>query len=394
MEENMRILFTTVHEYPHSGGLSTHVTTLKSGLEALGHDVDIMSFHDIPYFKQILYAQGPSFLLNRFSRGRGTIFGRNARKQLLQTAIGKVKDQYDIINSQDIYATFASVASGVPTVSTVHGYLSYEAVSKGTIREGSKEASYLQKKEIDSFQMTKQVITVDQRIKTYVKQISGIDAEAIRNFIDVDAFKPAFENKQELREKLAIPADAKVLFVPRRLTKKNGVIYPVLALQEILDIHPEALLIYAGNGEEQYEIERITKKLKISSSVRMLGAIPHEEIINYYTISDVVLVPSVHSAGVEEATSISALEAMGSCVPVVAGAVGGLKEIVIHNENGLLVEQKDVEALSKAVNKLLSDKDFALRIAKNARTKIEESYSHLAAAKKYAAIYEEVLKRG
>ena len=59
-----------------------------------------------------------------------------------------------------------------------------------------------------------------------------------------------------------------------------------------------------------------------------------------YGASDIVLVPSIHSYGVEEATSISALEAMGSGSPVVAGAVGGLKEIFEHEKDGLLVEVK------------------------------------------------------
>ncbi len=70
-------------------------------------------------------------------------------------------------------------------------------------------------------------------------------------------------------------------------------------------------------------IEQAISKFNLHSNVKMLGSVPHEKMKDLYGIADIVLVPSVHSYGVEEATSISALEAMGSSAPVIAGAVGG-----------------------------------------------------------------------
>lgn len=389
----MRILLTTVYDYPHPGGLSTHVTTLKAGLEAEGHTVDVLSFSDVPPFKQKFVAQGPSYIINKLMKGRGIMIGLSARKRLLQALIAKQRGAgYDIINAQDPYATFASIESGIPTVSTVHGYMSYEAVSKGSVTAGSKEAVFLQEKEIESFKSTQKIITVDQRIKNYVKDIAGVEGTAIRNFIDVDGFKPDMANREVYKKKHGVATEKKVLFVPRRLTKKNGVIFPALAMKKILARYPETLLIYAGNGEDQPEIERIVKKEGIEEQVKLLGAIPHEKIKEYYAFSDIVLIPSIHSAGVEEATSISALEAMGSGAPVVACAVGGLKEIICDSVDGLLVEEQNVDALADAVVRLFDEPELAVDLAAKARTKIEAEYSHIAAAKKYADIYESVLK--
>lgn len=390
----MKILLTTVFDYPHPGGLSVHVATLKAGLEARGHEVDILSISDVPKAKQNLYARGPSFLLNKFSKGKGIIWSRIARKRMLLNLINAHKGKgYDIINAQDTYATFASVESGIPTVSTVHGYMAYEAVSKGSVIEHSAEAKQLQAKETEGYRKTRRVITVDQRIKDYVMKQAGVNGTAIRNFIDIDGFKPDKENKLAYRKKHNVPEDAHVLFCPRRLTKKNGVTYPTLALVEVLKKHPNTVLIYAGSGEERETIEQLVKENGLENNVSLLGAISHDLIKEYYALSDIVLVPSVHSAGVEEATSISALEAMGSGSPLIACAVGGLKEIVDSGVDGLLVQEKNVGELAAAIVQLIDEPELADAMALKARTKIEEEYSHLAAAEKYEAIYLDALGR-
>ncbi|ADI00549.1 glycosyltransferase family 4 protein [Salisediminibacterium selenitireducens] len=390
----MKILITTIHNYPHSGGLSSHVTTLKSGLEALGHEVDVFSFQKIPNWKTLFMVERPTFFLNRIRIGKGTLFGRRMRQKLFTQVLKQHGKEYDIVNAQDIFATLASLEAGLPTVSTVHGYLSFEAVSKGIVLPDSPESRYLQEIEKVAYTKTMQVITVDERIRDYVHNLSGVTPVKIHNFINPDQFKPVPDELASLKQKLSISPETKVLLCPRRLTKKNGVIYPLKALRQILDTYPDTLLIYAGNGEEEDRLTAEIKQQHLKQHVRMLGAIPHEAIVDYYSVADVVLVPSVHSDGVEEATSISALEAMGSCSPVVAGAVGGLKEIIDHEENGLLVPEKDETALAEAVIRILGDPEWANAMADRARAKIETTYSHVAAAKKYLAIYEATLEKG
>lgn len=384
----MKILITTVFDYPHPGGLSTHVTTLKAGLEALGHEVDILSFTDIPPLKQRVIARGPSFLLNKVKQGQGIIWSRQKRQEMLLDLIKNQKHKgYDIINAQDSFATLASITSGIPTVSTVHGYMAFEAISNGSVKENSAQAKYLQEKEIEAYTKTRKVITVDQRIKDYVYKQAGVEGTAIRNFINVDEFKPEANQKLQLRNKLGFSADEKILFVPRRLTKKNGVIFPTLALPKILEKYPNTKLIYAGTGEAKDELTTLISEKQLNNSVTLLGAIPHSLIKDYYAIADIVYVPSIHSAGVEEATSISALEAMGSGAPLIASAVGGLKEIVNHDIDGILTKEQDVDELALATIDLLDNPDKGKKLAKNARDKIEQHYSHIAAAKKYEEIY-------
>jgi glycosyltransferase involved in cell wall biosynthesis len=175
------------------------------------------------------------------------------------------------------------------------------------------------------------------------------------------------------------------------MTEKNGVIFPTLALPKVLEKHPDTLLVYAGTGEQMGRIKETVAQNNLDANVQLLGSVPHNKMKELYAIADIVLVPSIHSHGVEEATSISALEAMGSGSPVVAGAVGGLKEIFEDNVDGLLAEEQNVEDLANAVIRILDDPDFGNQLAQRAREKIEKEYSHMAAAQKFEEIYQSVL---
>ena len=147
----MNILITTIFAYPHEGGLSTHVATLKKGLEARGHKVDILSFSEMNPFTRKLFTQAPGFLLNKVKKGKGQLINDRQKMKMLKTYIEQVKHQYDLINSQDVYAAIASIESGVPTVATVHGYFSYEAISRGAIVKGSPEDKEILKTEEQAY---------------------------------------------------------------------------------------------------------------------------------------------------------------------------------------------------------------------------------------------------
>ena len=390
----MKILLATSYDYPHLGGLSTHMTTLQTGLENLGHTVETRSFSDVEKWRRDWIARAPSFVLNKASLGAGYVWTLNRRQGFLERMLKADKyKSFDIVNAQDVFATRASINAGLPTVTTAHGYLTYEGISKGSVAEDSKHKQNLLDVEFSMFKKTRAVITVDTRIKEYIKRETGVEATMIKNFIDVEDFKPEVERREEFRKKYSMNQDDLIFFIPRRLTKKNGVIYPILSFPPVLAKYPHARLVFAGTGEMMDDMKAKAKELGIAERVTMLGAVDHKNMIQYYALSDIALVPSIYSAGVEEATSISALEAMGSGIPLIACAVGGLKEIVDHEKDGLLVEERNVEALTDAMIRLIEEPEYGQALAKAAREKIIAEYSHFAAAKKYEAIYMNALKK-
>nr|WP_285851149.1 glycosyltransferase family 4 protein [Sporosarcina aquimarina] len=384
----------TVYDYPHLGGLSVHLTTLKAGLESRGHEVDVVSFTDVPKWKRDGIVRGPAFLLNKMKQGKGYVWTLKRRQDELAILIKEAvsKKEYDIINAQDVFTTFAALETNVPVVSTVHGYLTFEGISKGSVIEGSPEAAELQEAERKGYKSTREVITVDTRIKEYILKETGVTGNMIKNFIDVESFKPEIERRAEFRDTYGFSQDELIFFVPRRLTKKNGVMYPILSLPAVVEKFPNARVVFAGTGEMMEPMKQKAAELGVSDNITMLGAVDHSVMMQYYALANVALVPSIYSAGVEEATSISALEAMGSGVPLIACAVGGLKEIVDSGKDGLLVEEQNVEELSDAMIRLLEDPAYGEQLAAAGRAKIIEEYSHFAAAEKYEAIYLKALK--
>lgn len=390
----MKILLATVYDYPHLGGLSVHLTTLKAGLESRGHEVDVVSFTDVPKWKRDGIVRGPAFLLNKMKQGKGYVWTLKRRQDELAILIKEAvsKKEYDIINAQDVFTTFAALESNVPVVSTVHGYLTFEGISKGSVIEGSPEAAELQEAERKGYKATREVITVDTRIKEYILKETGVTGNMIKNFIDVESFKPEIERRAEFRDTYGFSQDELIFFVPRRLTKKNGVMYPILSLPAVVEKFPNARVVFAGTGEMMEPMKQKAAELGVSDHITMLGAVDHSVMMQYYALANVALVPSIYSAGVEEATSISALEAMGSGVPLIACAVGGLKEIVDSGKDGLLVEEQNVKELSDAMIQLLEDPAYGEQLAEAGRAKIIEEYSHFAAAEKYEAIYLKALK--
>ena len=302
-------------------------------------------------------------------------------------------NHYDIINAQDPMATLAVLDTDMPVVSTVHGYMSFEAISKGIVDEGSPEANELQELEIKAYQGTLEIITVDQRLKNYVNKVSGVEATSVRNFIDIHNFKPDKSRKSDLRNQYSIAEEEfGAICTTANDSKEWGYLSCIgsSCCTGKISTSPSDL---CGRRESSIRIKKIITEKGLENKITLLGEVPHAKVKDYYALADIVIVPSVHSAGVEEATSISALEAMGSGTPLIACAVGGLKEIVNPGVDGLLIEEKNVEQMSEAIIDFLDHPEKGMEMAKRAREKIEKEYSHLAAAEKYEEVYKLALNQ-
>lgn len=95
----MKILLATIFSYPHEGGLSTHMTTLKKGLEERGHSVDVLSFSSFPHVYRTVYARLPGYLMNKWKRGRGQLWNDRQRQRLLFYQLRRVHHRYDVVNA-------------------------------------------------------------------------------------------------------------------------------------------------------------------------------------------------------------------------------------------------------------------------------------------------------
>jgi glycosyltransferase involved in cell wall biosynthesis len=361
-------------------------------LKIHGHDSQVNSFQSVPPVLRRWAIQAPGYTFNRLHKGAGFYYSQRMRQLALRQILQKecAKNNYHLIHAQDIFAALASSRLDRPTVLTVHGYFAQEALSKGALKKSKLIYPKLLELERAAYRSADAVITVDQRLHDYVYRLSGVKAKVLPNFIDTTYFRPKTQLKLEARRALQLSQDKTYILVPRRLTEKNGVIHPVMILANLMKKYPNIHLLLAGDGEVKREINRVVDRDRLHGHITLLGNVPYELMPAYYAAVDLVIIPSVHSEGVEEATSISALEAMGSGVPVIAGSVGGLKQLIDHGENGWLVDATLHSELSEAILSLLKDQPKQLKFASAAREKVCTRHSHLSAAKELIQFYESI----
>ncbi|HEX9907275.1 MAG TPA: glycosyltransferase family 4 protein [Thermoplasmata archaeon] len=384
--------------YPHTGGLSNHIEMMTRGLEEIGHQVGVLSVSTLPRPIQAL-AYRPIPTLNRIARGLGSMYEIAVLVPLFTVEITRMvrKRNYDVVNAHHAYSGFSAALSRnrtkVPVILTVHTYLAAEWTSAGLLRRNSFFSRIVMRMEKLASLMASRIVAVDSRLKDHVVSF-GVPPErvdVVHNPADVVAFSPAAKDKLAC-ESFRIPQDKTAILCPRRLVRKNGVIYPVMALKHIDDPTGRLMLVYAGDGSELDAVNDLIHKQAMEKKVIMLGAVDHSRMPDLFRCCYVVVIPSIHSEGLEEATSISALEAMASGIPVVASAVGGLKEIIKDGYNGILVPPMDEKRLANGIARLLADRKLYEAIARNSLEYVREKHSYHSRATALASIATKCMK--
>lgn len=155
------------------------------------------------------------------------------------------------------------------------------------------------------------------------------------------------------------PARAgRILFVGRLIPRK-GTIYLLRALGRLDDL-PDAHLVIVGAGPERENLEAETHRLGLAKRVTFAGRVSDDELESHYQQASVFVLPAiVDESGDTEMLGMVLLEAMRYRKPVIASHVGGIPDIVVDEENGLLVPQKDVDALAAAIRRILTEPERA-----------------------------------
>jgi len=280
-----------------------------------------------------------------------------------------------------IVAVFLGLILHCPIVITVH-----ESGFIINVRS-KKKRSILMYRLILRF--SSKVITTSDELKTYVFSMgkNPEDIVEIPNGIDLNLFSPKV-NYIDTRQNYGLKLNEKVVLCPRRIVPKNGIIHLIEACPLIIKERNDVRFLFVGPfSDRTYQklvVEKV-KKLGVQKYVIFTGGIPYKQMPKYYALSDIVVIPSLI-----EAVSLSALEAMACKKPIVATAVGGLREVIKNQYNGILVKPMDSEALAKAILLLLNDNELASKCAENAYLTAQRfSWEHVAS--KTLFVYKEAM---
>ena len=170
-----------------------------------------------------------------------------------------------------------------------------------------------------------------------------------------------------------------VLFVGR-LSSEKGCAVLLEAARLLVERGRRFKLVFVGDGPERPSLERTVHLARLGSYVAFEGW--KLDVSAYYTQADVVAVPSLR-----EGLSLTALEAMASGVPVIASRTGGLAEIVLDEETGLLVEPGDGAGLAAALDRCLADPALRRRLGDAGRRRALERYSVATMVERTIAVY-------
>jgi starch synthase (maltosyl-transferring) len=202
----------------------------------------------------------------------------------------------------------------------------------------------------------------------------------VRNAVELDRFgDPA---PPGLRAELGA-ADAPLVLTAARLDSQKGL--PVLL--EAAARLPGAVFALAGEGPEEAALRHLAERLGVADRVHFLGR--RDDIPSLLAACDVFALPSLY-----EGSSLALLEAMAAQRAVVSSAIPGTDELIEDGRTGLLVPPGDPETLAAALARLLDDTGLRESLAAAGRERAEREFGSTAAARRVAAIYDEVLGDG
>jgi glycogen synthase len=388
----MRIAILT-NEYPPRiyGGAGVHVEYLTRELARVEgglHSVEVVCFGDQDVRESNLTVRGiqPACELP-FQDPRHEKFLETMLRDLVMA--GMLAD-VDVVHCHTWYTHLAGCLvkqlTGARLVLTTHSLEPHRPWKVEQLGSAYHASSWIEK---TAYQNADGVIAVSQAMRGDVHALYGVPFEKIRvihNGIDLQQYRPTTD-PDVLRRYGIDPDQPYVLFVGR-ITRQKGIIHLVSAIK---DIRPRVQVVLCAGAPDTEEIERemaerVDRARRESDNpiIWIAKVLPREEIVPLYTHATLFVCPSVY-----EPFGIINLEAMACETPVVASAVGGIKEVVVPGRTGLLVPFEPTSAtefeprdptrfahdLAAAVNQLIADPTRAREMGKRSRERVEHFFS-------------------
>jgi glycosyltransferase involved in cell wall biosynthesis len=165
-----------------------------------------------------------------------------------------------------------------------------------------------------------------------------------------------------------------------RLAPEKGTRVLLEAFARLRREQPDSRLVLVGDGPDRIPLEGHASKLGIREAVDFLGA--RSDIAELLQTFDLFVLPSL-----SEGIPLALLEAMAAQRAIVASSVGGVPEVIVDGESGLLVPPGDAESLAAAMAKLLESETARAKLAANATVRVRERFSEHAMAMAYRSLY-------
>ena len=322
----------------------------------------------------------------------------NAALQALATdlAIAENLKNVDVIHSHTWYANFAgftaNLLNGTPHIVSAHSLEPLRPWKAEQLGGGYRISSWAEK---SAYEAANAIIAVSDGMRADVlKSYPNVDPSkvvTIRNGVDVSKFAP--NTKSDVLNKHGI--DGRYAIFVGRITRQKGLAHLLRAWK---NVSPEyGLVLAAGSPDEpgigQEVADLIAELQKTRKNVWWIKEMaPHDELTALLTHADLFLCPSIY-----EPLGIVNLEAMGCETAVLGSRVGGIPEVVAHNETGRLVDydlnnpSKFESDFTSQIEDLMANPSLLKEMGRAGRIRAEKHFGWDAVAKETINLYKSVL---
>jgi len=181
------------------------------------------------------------------------------------------------------------------------------------------------------------------------------------------------------------PGQWRLLFIGR-LVEKKGVQFLIEAMPEVYKYCPEAVLKIAGNGPLENELKVMAKKIS-KTNIEFLGAVENSRIVDVFSETDILIVPSINTPNDIEGLPTVIGEAMAAKVAIIATDAGGIEDVIKDNETGLLVKQRDVKSLANAIIALIKNNEKQKEMAEKAYSLFSEYNNYQKVGERFTDLF-------
>lgn len=233
------------------------------------------------------------------------------------------------------------------------------------------------------------IIAVSEAVKAGLVGVgvSPRDVRVITNGIEARYFADETETARKLRLQLGIDPDAPVIGTVARLSPEKGHRELLHIARQVLARRPHARFLVVGTGPLAEELRILATELGIGDCVIFTGARQDVTALNH--VLDVFLLPSQ-----EEALPLAVLEAMAARRPVVASAVGGVPEVVVEGQTGLLFRPDDREGFVHAIVTLIDQPERRAQFGIRGRQRVRSRFGVERMARETARYYDAMVAAG
>lgn len=304
-----------------------------------------------------------------------------------------LREKPDIVHAHSpaingVAAVRAARALGVPVAYEIRAFWEDAAVDHGTSAEGGLRYRLTRALETWVVRQADAVFTICEGLRADLAQ-RGIPAQKITvipNAVDSAHFQFGLPRERALAEFLSIN-ERPVLGFIGSFYAYEGVVDLIRALPSVVQRLPELRVLLVGGGPCHDEVSALVRELDLDDTVIMTGRVPHAEVDRYYSLVDVFCYPRRPMRLTELVTPLKPLEAMAQGRLVLASDVGGHRELIRHDETGMLFKAGSHEALADAIVSLFNARERWPALHAAGRHYVEAERSWPLSVARYAPVY-------